>query len=168
MENHREAFDLEEALRSSLTTGHQDGLKMTGTMDAVLIKPDGTVTTYTRKNIIVTVGFDFIADAIGKPSGRPSVMSHIAVGTSSVGAAAGDTALKSELARKAATYSHTVGTKSFQFETTFNPGEAIGAITEAGVVNASSGGILFDRVVFDVINKGNDDTLTQRFTFTMS
>ena len=95
-------------------------------------------------------------------------MSHIGVGTGTTASATGNTALVTEIARKAATFSHTTGTKTFQFEATFNAGEATGAITEAGVFNASTSGTLFDRVVFAVINKGADDTLTQRFTFTMS
>jgi hypothetical protein len=41
-------------------------------------------------------------------------------------------------------------------------------LTEAGVFNAASGGTMFDRVVFPVVNKGADDSLTAVFTFTMS
>jgi hypothetical protein len=139
-----------------------------GRMEARLIKPDGTAILRVKDNLIVDAGFSFVAQAIGASSGRPGVMSHIAVGTGVTAAAPGNTALQTEIARKAATFSHTVGTKVFQFEATFNPGEATGAITEAGVLNASSDGTLLDRVVFAVINKGADDTLTQRFTFTMS
>ena len=95
-------------------------------------------------------------------------MSYIAVGTGTTVAATGNTALVTEVLRKAATFSHTTGTKVFQFEATFNAGEATGAITEAGVLNAATAGTMLDRVVFAVINKGADDTLTQRFTFTMS
>jgi len=85
---------------------------------------------------------------------RPAALGHIAVGT--------------EIARKAATYAHVAGTKVFSFEATFDPGEATGAITEAGVFNAAVAGTMLDRVVFAVINKGANDTLTQKFTFTMS
>jgi hypothetical protein len=146
----------------------EDRFCLHGRMEARLVKPDGTIIVRVRDNLIVDAGFSFVAQAIGASSGRPGVMSHIAVGTGVTVAAAGNTALQTEIARKAATFSHTVGTKVFQFEATFNPGEATGAITEAGVLNASSDGTLLDRVVFAVINKGADDTLTQRFTFTMS
>ncbi len=44
----------------------------------------------------------------------------------------------------------------------------LAAITEAGVFNAASAGSMFDRVVFPVVNKGADDSLTAVFTFTMS
>jgi len=144
------------------------GLRLTGAMELCLRRPNGEVIVRRKDNLIVDAGFDFIADAIGKPTGRPGAMSHIAVGTGTVAAATGNTGLGTELARKAATYAHTAGTKIFTFEATFNPGEATGAITEAGVLNAAAAGALLDRVVFAVINKGADDTLTQKFTFTMS
>ena len=139
-----------------------------GRLESRLVRPDGTMILRVKDNLIVDAGFSFIAQSIGASTGRPGVMSHIAVGTGTTAAATGNTALVTEIARKAATFSHTVGTKVFQFEATFNAGEATGAITEAGVLNASSAGTMLDRVVFAVINKGADDTLTQRFTFTMS
>lgn len=145
-----------------------EGLKLKGTMTAVLTKEDGSVETHFKDNIIVNVGFDFIADAIGKSASRPGVMSHIAVGTGTVAAAPANSALGTELARSAATYAHTAGTKVFTFTTTFAAGTGTGAITEAGVLNAATSGILLDRVVFAVINKGAADTLQVTFTFTMS
>jgi len=144
------------------------GLRLKGAMELCLHRANGEVIVRRKDNLIVDLGFDFIADAIGKSSGRPSSMSHIAVGTGSTAAAATDTALGAEIARKAAAYAHTAGTRVFTFETTFDPGEATGAITEAGVFNAATAGTMLDRVVFAVINKGADDTLTQKFTFTMS
>ncbi len=144
------------------------GLRLRGAVELRLYRANGEIVVRRKDNLIVDVGFDFIADVIGLSSGRPGAMSHIAVGTGVVAAAAGDTALGAELARKVAAYAHTAGTKVFTFETTFDPGEATGAITEAGVFNAATAGTMLDRVVFAVINKGADDTLTQKFTFTMS
>jgi hypothetical protein len=145
-----------------------DALKMKGTMTAVLQKEDGSVETYVKDNIIVNVGFDLISDAIGKSASRPAVISHIAVGTGTTAEAATQTALVTELSRIAATYAHTAGTKVFTMTTTFGAGVGTGAITEAGVFNAASAGIMLDRVVFAVINKGAADTLQVTFTFTMS
>lgn len=142
--------------------------KLKGTMHATLINPDGSQETFTKDNLIVEVGYDFIADSIGKPSGRPGVMSHIAIGDGVTAALSTDTELESELARGAATYSHVAGTDTFQFEATFAAGTGTGAITESGVLNASSAGILLDRAVFPVINKGALQVLVQRFVFTMS
>nr|DAS20085.1 MAG TPA: tail-collar fiber protein [Caudoviricetes sp.] len=138
-----------------------------GALTAQLFKADGTVQTIQKNNMIVNVGFDFVANAIGLSTNRPGVMNVIAVGTGTTAVAATQTALTTQLAYKTATYAHTSSTKVFTFTTTFNPGEATGAITEAGVFNGN-GGIMFDRVVFSVINKGADDTLKVTFTFTMS
>ena len=144
-----------------------ENLQLHGAITAHLIKPDGTVYTTQKNNMIVDVGFDFIADAIGASSGRPGPMNVIAVGTGSTAVQATQSQLTTQLAYKAATYKHTTQTKVFTFTTTFNPGEATGAITEAGVFNGDKGKML-DRVVFSVINKGAEDTLTVTFTFTMS
>lgn len=147
-----------------------DTLKLKGTMTAVLTKEDGSIETFYKDNIIVNVGFDFIADAIGLAASRPGVMSAVAVGTGTTAAAATQSALVTELARGAATYAHTAGTKTFTFTTTFAAGTGTGAITEAGVFNSTTAntGIMFDRVVFSVINKGAADSLQVTFAFTMS
>jgi hypothetical protein len=146
----------------------QESMKLHGAITLMLKKANGEVETVHKDNIIVDVGFDFIADAIGKAVSRPGVMGYIALGTGTTAAAAGQTALVTELDRNAATYAHTAGTKTFTFTAEFAAGDATGAITEAGVFNASSSGIMLDRVVFPVVNKGADDSLTAVFTFTMS
>jgi hypothetical protein len=146
----------------------QESMKLHGAITLMLKKANGDVETVHKDNIIVDVGFDFIANAIGKSSSRPGVMGWIALGTGTTAAAAGQTALVTEIDRNAATYAHTAGTKTFTFTADFAAGDATGAITEAGVFNASSSGIMLDRVVFPVVNKGADDSLTAVFTFTMS
>ncbi len=146
----------------------KESIKLHGAITLTLRKASGDIETVHKDNIIVNVGFDFVADAIGKSVSRPGVMSHIALGTGTTAAAAGQTGLASELDRNAATYAHVADTKTFSFTADFPAGDATGAITEAGVFNASAGGIMFDRVVFPVVNKGADDSLTSVFTFTMT
>ena len=118
--------------------------------------------------MILNVGFDFICDSIGRGSGRPAVMGYTAVGTGSTAVAATQTGLVSELTRKEATYAHTANTKVFTLTTNFPAGTATGAITEAGICNAATGGTFIDRVTFAVINKAADDELTTNFQFTLS
>ncbi len=142
-------------------------LGMRGRLEVIIQKADGTRELRVKDNLIVDAGFDFISDVIGKAA-QPAEMGWIEVGIGVVAPAAGDTALGTTTLRKTAAYSHTPGTKVFQFETTFNAGEATAALTEAGVFNAASTGIMLDRVTFSVINKGADDIVTVRFTFTMS
>lgn len=146
-----------------------DLIKLKGTFTAVKRNIKTNEVEVTRKdNIILNVGFDFIANAMCASSNRPAVMGYTAVGTSSTSPAATQTALINELGRKPATYAHTTGTKVFNLTTNFAAGEVTGAITEAGICNASSGGIFLDRVTFAVINKGADDELSTNFQFTMS
>ena len=146
----------------------EEGMKIKGAITLLLTKASGEVEVVHKDNIIGGGGFDFVADAIGNASTRPGVMGWIAVGTGSTAAASTQTALVTELKRNAATYAHTAGTKVFTFTASFLAGDATGAITEAGVFNASSSGTMFDRVVFPVVNKGSDDSLTAVFSFTMS
>lgn len=145
-----------------------EAIKLKGYLSAILKKANGETEKIEKDNIILNAGFDYICDAIGKASARPNVMGYIAVGTGTTTAAVGQTALISELTRKAATYSHTTGTKLMTFTTKFEAGQATGAITEAGLVNAASGGTFLDRLTFDVINKGINDDLTMTFQFTLS
>ena len=146
----------------------KDDFGIKGSMIATLYKANGDVEVRRKDNIIVNAGFDFICNSIGLSASRPGVMSYIAVGTGTTAAAVTQTSLVTETLRKAATYAHTAGTKVFTMTATFLPGEATVAITEAGVLNAASAGTLMDRVVFSVINKGADDTLTCQFQFTLA
>lgn len=144
-----------------------DNLKMHGALTLMLDRANGEREVIHKDNIIVNGGFDFICDAIGNAA-RGAVMGFIELGTGTTAAAAAQTALVTASLRKAATYAHTAGTKVFTLTATFNAGEATGALTEAGVFNAASAGTMLDRVVFSVVNKGVDDTLTAVFTFTLS
>ncbi len=146
----------------------QESMQLHGAMTLIISRANGDTETVYKDNLIVNVGFDFIADAVGKSASRPSVMGYIALGTGTTAAAATQSALVTEIDRNAATYAHTAGTKTFTFTADFLAGDATGAITEAGVFNAATAGIMFDRVVFPVVNKGADDSLTAVFTFTMS
>lgn len=146
----------------------KENTKIKGSLILTLKHKDGSVEVRRKDNLILNVGFDFIANAIGNANSRPAVIGYTAVGTGTTAVSASQTSLVTELARKAATYSHTTGTKVFSFTTHFAAGEATGAITEAGVCNASSGGIFLDRVTFAVINKAADDELTTNFQFTLS
>lgn len=145
-----------------------EGTKIHGAMTAVIHRADGTHDVIHKDNAILNVGFDFIADAIGRSSGRPGVMNHIAIGSGTTAVEVTQAALVNELGRQGATYNHAPGTKTFSLEAEFPAGVATGALTEAGVVNAPSSGAFLDRVTFPVVNKGSDDRMTVTFVFTLS
>lgn len=138
-----------------------DGLKMKGRLtisinDEVVQEID---------NLVVTTGKEYVASRIKDTTA--TAMSHMAIGTGTTAAAAGDTALVSESARTALT-STTVSTNTVVYVDTFGAGIGTGAITEAGVFNASSSGTMLCRTVFSVVNKGADDSMTITWTITVS
>lgn len=144
-----------------------DEMKLHGALTLYIDRANGEKEVIHKDNLIVNGGFDFICDAIGN-SGRGAIMGYIELGTGTTAVAATQTALVTAALRKAATYAHTAGTKVFTLTATFAAGEATGALTEAGVFNAASAGTMLDRVLFSVVNKGADDTLTAVFTFTLA
>lgn len=109
------------------------------------------------KNLVVTVGKNFIVSRMaGTSSG---VMSHMAVGTGTASAVAADTACGTEIGRVALT-STTPATNSVTYVATFPAGTGTGAITEAGLFNAASAGTMLARTVFPVVNKGSADSIS--------
>ena len=137
-----------------------DGLKMKGRLTIAL--NDEVVQEV--DNLVVTAGKNYVADRMKNNS---TVMSHMAIGTGSTAAAAGDTALGNQTARTALT-STTVTDNEIVYVDTFAAGTGTGAITEAGIFNASSGGTMLCRTVFSVVNKGASDAMTITWTVTVS
>jgi hypothetical protein len=143
-----------------------DLIKVTGELKITVTNPEGNVKQeVVVPNLVVTTGKNLIASRLKDTT--DAAMSHMAIGTDSTAAAAGDTALGSEAGRVALT-STTVTTNSVAYVASFGAGTGTGAITEAGLLNASSGGTLLCRTVFSVINKGAADTLGITWTVTVS
>jgi hypothetical protein len=94
-------------------------------------------------------------------------MSHMAVGSNATAAAAGDTALGTELGRVALT-SGTSASNVATYVATFGTGVGTGAIVEAGILNAASAGTLLCHTTFAVVNKGANDTMTITWTVTVN
>ena len=134
-----------------------DSIKVTGELKLTLTRPDGHVKhEVIIPNLVVTTGKNYIASRMKDASA--TAMSHMAIGTGSTAAAAGNTALGSEAGRVALT-STTVTNNDVAYVATFPAGTGTGALTEAGIFNASSSGTLLCRTVFSVINKASADTL---------
>jgi hypothetical protein len=116
-------------------------------------------------NLVVTAGKGYVASRMKDTT--DGAMSHMAVGTSSTAAAAGDTALGTESGRVALT-STTVSNNVITYVATFPAGTATAALTEAGILNASSGGTMLCRTVFATVNKGSSDAMTITWAVTAS
>lgn len=122
----------------------------------------------TVKNLVVTTGLNHIADRLGASS-PATRMSHMEVGTGTTAAAAGDTALGSAIASsRVSLTTQTVSTNTVEYVGDFPAGTGTGAVTEAGVFNASSAGTMLCRTVFSVVNKAAADTLKITWTLTVS
>jgi hypothetical protein len=116
-------------------------------------------------NLVVTAGKGFVASRM--KDATTTAMTHMAIGTGSTAAAASNTALGSQSARTTLT-STTVSGADITYVDTFPAGTGTGAITEAGLFNASSGGTMLCRTVFSVVNKGASDSMTITWTVTVS
>lgn len=140
--------------------------KASGTLDIVLRDKDGKVKDQrTVKNLVVDTGLAYIADRMADAA--ESAMSHMAVGTGSTAAAAGDTTLGTESGRVALT-STTQTNEDVVYVATFSAGTGTGALTEAGILNAASAGTLLCRTVFSTVNKGASDSLQVTWTVSMA
>jgi hypothetical protein len=141
-------------------------LKASGSLRVVVTGADGKVKEEREfANLVVTVGKNFVASRMVGTSA--AVMSHMAVGSGTAPAAAGDTALGTELGRVALA-SSTATTNVVTYTATFPAGTGTGAVTEAGIFNAASVGTMLCRTVFSVVNKGVDDALSVTWTITIS
>lgn len=116
-------------------------------------------------NLVTNVGFAGIASRING-SGAEAAATYLAVGTGITAAAATDTALGTELAvsglsRVNATASRTTITITNDAATLITTFTVTGtaAVTEAGVLNAASAGVLFARSVFTAVNVISGDSL---------
>ena len=142
----------------------QDSIKLTGELRITVTNPKGNVKhEVVVPNLVVTAGKNLIASRLKDTT--DAAMSHMAIGTGSTAAAAGDTTLGTEAGRVALT-STTVTANAVAYVATFGAGTGTGAITEAGLFNASSSGDMLCRTVFSVINKGAADTLGITWTVT--
>ena len=138
----------------------QDNLKMKGRLQVSL---NGEVVR-DIDNLVVTAGKNYVADRMKNNS---SVMSHMAIGSGTTAAAAGNTALGTELGRVALT-SSTVSNAVVTYVASFAAGTGTGAVTEAGILTAASGGTMLCRTVLSVVNKGSADSMTITWTVTVS
>ena len=139
----------------------QSGMEMKGHLTIAL---NGEVVREVD-NLVVTAGKGFVASRMAGTSAN--VMSHMAIGTGTSAAGASDTALGSEAARTALTSTNVSGAV-VTYVDTFAAGTGTGAITEAAILNASSGGTMLCRTVFSVVNKGASDSMTITWTVTAS
>ena len=147
-----------------------ENLKLSGQLNIVLKDKAGNVKdSRDLKNLVVNAGLAYIASRM-KDTAK-GAMSHMALGSGTTNAAASQTDLVTILGSREALDSTTIaGTSSEKvvYEASFEAGDATGAVTEAGIFNAATGGDMLCRTKFNVVNKAADDTMSVTWTITLS
>ena len=144
-----------------------DDLKLRGDVAIVLKDKDGKVKESREiNNLVVSAGLTYICSRMADASA--GVMSHMALGSGTTAAAAGDTDLESILGSREALDSTSASSNTITYVSSFEAGEGTGAVTEAGIFNASSSGTMLCRTVFPVVNKQADDTMSVTWTITLT
>lgn len=147
-----------------------NSVKITGKVHFLIKDEHGNIKVDEwHRNLVVTTGKSHIADQLADQG--EAAMTHMAIGTGTTAAVAADAALETELDRNVLT-STTQGSGSDTNKVTYvcnwAAGDGTGAITEAGIFNSASAGVMLCRSVFAVKNKGAADTLTLTWVLTIS
>ena len=143
-----------------------EGLKLKGDVAVVLRDKNGNVKDERKiNNLIVDAGLNFICDRMKNDE---TAMSHMGLGSGTTAPAAGNTTLESQLGSRETLDSSTVTNNQIVYVSSFEAGDATGAVSEAGIFNAASGGTMLCRVSFSVVNKAADDVLSINWTITLT
>jgi hypothetical protein len=144
-----------------------DNLKLSGRLNIQLLDANGNVKEErNHDNLVVTNGLTFICSRMKDTT--KGAMSHMALGSGNTAAAAGQTDLVTLVGSRNALDSTTPATSSITYVSTFAAGAATGAITEAGIFNASTAGDMLCRTVFPVVNKQSGDTMVITWTISLT
>ena len=148
----------------------RDSIKATGALEIKLYDINGNIKQeLSVPNLLVTAGKNVIADRLIDAS--TSVMSHMAVGADNgtiLPLAASNVELGDQLDVRVALTNVTRSNNVVTYTAEFNDGVATGAITEAGIFNASTAGDMLCRTTFPVINKEASDFLTINWNVTIN
>lgn len=135
--------------------------------------PENLLREFEQHNLVVNAGKNLIASFMGGRSGAAyNPISYCALGTGTTAAAAGDTALQTEVYRKPISSTSYASTGKVIFDTTFSTLEANNyTLTELGWLNAESAGTLLSHIILsggNTIAKTADRSLQVTYTFTVS
>ena len=130
-------------------------------------KAGNLIETMETPNLITVDGRNEVAELIGTDTtSTATAFDYIGVGTGTTTETTADTALETEITENGLTRAASTGTvvtttttgDTFQLAHTFSPTSSY-AVTEAGVLNASSAGELLCHKTFSAINVTDGDSL---------
>jgi len=147
-------------------------LKLSGQVNIVLRDASGQIKDEREiRNLVVNKGLGYIASRM--TSTNAGVMSHMALGSSTAAATAGQTDLVSVLGSREGLDSTSIAGSNLEkvvYVASFEAGDATGAVTEAGVFNSGTPGAgdMLCRTTFAVVNKQIDDTMVVTWSILLS
>lgn len=145
---------------SAHANGNHNGFKVKATWTFAIGPVDSPHTVIRKENLIVNNGIDALFDSLFKAASRPAVFNYMGVGTNADTPDPTDVSLGAEVTRVSTSYTHSAASRLGTIQGLFPAGVATGTITEAGLFNASSGGVMFNRVLIGPATKGVDDPMT--------
>lgn len=127
----------------------------------------GEITCWEKHNLVVKAGFDWIAQLMSDGVNRSQPISHIAFGTGTTTTTTTMTTLENEVYRGTVTPSWNSSTRELTFTGGIPRQSGLSvSISEVGLFNSNSGGVMFDRATFSP--KGIDNDMTFDYTFTIT
>lgn len=143
-----------------------DSLKVIGSLELTLRDSNNRVKERRQvHNLVVQGGRELIASQLAEGEiGKPS---HMAVGSGESIPDLSQSTLDNELAR-VALKSTTRSTNTVTYECEFGPTIGTGEITESGIFNGDSAGVMLNRATFGVITKESADTLTIKWNLSIN
>lgn len=150
-----------------------DRFKADGWFEIEHVRDGRVIERRTVKNLVTSAGKAALAGLLNGVV--TDFFEYLAIGTGTTAAAAGDTALQTEIttnggARAAATCTRvttTVTNDTAQLEYTWTFSGSF-AVTELGILSANSGGTLLARSVFAAINVLSGDGLNLKYKIAVS
>ncbi len=137
----------------------------------VLVDPQGRIKDIrSGPNLIVQNGWEMIASHIGKSAGGQGAQ-YIGIGEDSGPIASTDNTISTEVAsRILATWSSSVGCVTWNLSASFGSGVPGGgaSVRQAGNLISATGGTMFAKASFAVVNKGSSDSLLTTWLFSMA
>lgn len=142
-------------------------LSVRGKLNIVLTDENGNIKDQREvDNLVVSAGITYIASRM--KDATATAMTHMALGSSTTAAVAGQTDLITLVGSRQLLSTTTANATNIVYVAAFGAGVSTGAITEAGIFNAASAGTMLCRTVFAVVNKGAGDSMSITWTITLT
>lgn len=124
----------------------------------------GEIFQWEKHNMVVQAGFNWVAQLLSNATTRPMAITHIGFGTGTTTTTSNMTALVNEVYRASVTSSWDPITRELTFSGSIPTLSGLNvSISEVGLFNAETGGVMFDRATFSP--KGIDDQMSFDYNF---